>query len=132
MQDLTLKMLPNLAERKDYLYLGSPYSKYPYGVSEAADTVSRIAGELMKKRIRIFCPISHCHAIAMAAGIDPRDYEIWMFQDLAFTPPAGGLIVAKMKGWTTSKGLKVETTMFLSAGKPVWGLDPAILGIIGS
>ena len=130
MKDLTLETLSDLAERDDFLYLASAYSKYPSGLEAAHRVVCLVAAELGKRKIRIFCPIAHCHAIAMLGGIDPRDHQIWMYQDMAFPPNAGGLILTKMRSWEISTGMTEERKEFEAAGKPVWGLDPAILGIL--
>lgn len=128
---LTERTLPGLAEGAGFWYLGSPYSKYPFGHEQAARTIERIAGELVKRRVRLFCPIAHSHAIAVAGEIDPFCHETWMFQDEAIFPAARGLIVTQMLSWEDSVGLTMEREAFVQQGKPVWLLDPTLLGIVG-
>lgn len=128
MELTSIEMIRELRETPGFWYLGSPYSKYPLGHERAARVIEQIAGELMKLGVRLFCPIAHSHAIAVASGIDPFCHKTWMDQDLAFTPAAVGLIVAKMQSWEISTGLTQEQREFVDAQKPVYYLDPVVLG----
>ena len=132
MRNLTLEDIPKLITPDGYVYLGSPYSKYPDGTDQACRAICLIAAELVKRRVRIWCPIAHSHAIATQGGLDALDHTIWMYQDEGFEPNATALVIAKMKTWDMSYGLSVERANFEAAGKPVWGLDPKLLGILGA
>lgn len=125
--ELTLDDLPALAAGEGFWYLGSPYSKYPSGIDAAAGMIEQIAGELIRRQVRLFCPIAHSHHIAMTAAIDPYCHKTWMFQDEAIMHCARGIIVAKMRTWESSYGLTLERQHFTAAGKPVSLLDPKLL-----
>lgn len=106
-----------------FLYLGSPYSKYPDGIEAAFRDVSKIAGELMRRGLSIYAPITHSHPIAVHAEIDPLSHDIWLPADRPFMEAAKGLIVAQMATWRESYGLKHEIDFFVGAKKPVYYLN---------
>ena len=106
-----------------FYYLGTPYSKYPYGTEAAFETAAAIAGELLKQAVPIFSPIAHSHPLAQYGNIDPLDHKIWLPADRPMMDAAAGLIVAKMEGWRESYGLTHEIEVFTAARKPVLYLD---------
>jgi hypothetical protein len=110
-------------------YLASPYSRYHGGLDEACRLVSVAAAELMKRGHRIFCPIAHSHAISIAGGIDPLDWDFWMKQDQGHILSGNGLIVLKLDGWTESIGVTDEIAAFQWQGKPVLFLEPSEVGL---
>ena len=122
-------MLNDLKIDSGYWYLGSPYSKYPGGMEEAARKISEIGGALIRLGIPIFSPIAHTHPIAMAAGMDPLDHKIWLPADAPLMARAHGMILAQMATWRESYGLGVEQDVFKSSDRPVVFLDPRTLGI---
>jgi hypothetical protein len=106
-----------------YWYLGSPYSKYPAGLTLAAFDVARIAAAFAKRGISVYSPIAHTHPIAQAGDLDPLDHKIWLPFDEPMMRSAYGLIVAMMDSWQTSYGLKVEIDWFKSHGRPIVYLE---------
>jgi hypothetical protein len=115
---------------KDFLfYVASPYTKYPDGIWEAYKQIARLTGQLIKKGIKAYSPIAHCHPLAIYAQIDPIDHEFWMDADAPFMAVADALIVARMTGWNDSVGVKKEIETFKAAGKPIYWLDPDTLEI---
>ena len=102
-----------------YWYLASPYSKYPQGLEAAFIEVSKAAAQLIKQGVRIYCPISHSHPIAIYGKIDPLDHSLWLAADKPFMDGARGLIVLKMDTWENSFGIGVEIEAFKAAGKPI-------------
>jgi hypothetical protein len=107
-----------------YWYLGSPYSKYPGGLTQAHIDVCREAARLISLGLPIFSPIAHTHPIAMISGLDPLDHMIWLLADQPMMDAAFGLIVLKMDGWSRSYGLKHEIETFADVGKPIVYLTP--------
>lgn len=108
-------------------YLASPFSgwgKIGRGLDAAAYEASRIAAWFVRRGVRIFCPISHSHAIAVAGDIDGCDHKIWMDQDLPHMMGAVGLIVARMDGWDRSIGVKEEMDFFEERGREIIFFDP--------
>jgi hypothetical protein len=110
-----------------FWYLGSPYAKYAGGKEEAARVVSRVAGGLILGKVPIFCPISHSHAIAEAARIDPDSHDIWLPADQPLIRAAYGLMVCTMEGWRESKGLQFELGQFFDRRRPIYYIDPETL-----
>lgn len=110
-------------------YVGTPYTFYSDGLEAAWLEACRISGELVKRGVKVFCPITHGHAIAVYGGIDQLDTNIWYEQNAIFMKKCDCLIVAMMKTWEISKGLEQEIQYFLEASKPVYYLDPATLEV---
>ena len=105
------------------LYLATPYSKYPGGLEEAFVAACKLAGELLKRGLTVFSPITHTHPIAMHAGIDPLDYKIWLPCDRMRMDTSDALLVAMMRGWEASVGIQHEIDYFMETNKPVHFLD---------
>lgn len=112
-----------------YWYLGSPYSKWKGGIDDAWNEICKIAADLVRARVRFYCPIAHTHWIARVGNIDPLDHEIWLPVDQPIAHGAKGMIVAGMRGWQASYGIGEEIKWFRAAGKPVWLLDPLTLTV---
>ena len=106
-----------------YLYLGSPYSKYPLGAETAYRHICKISGDLVKLGVPIFSPIAHSHSIAVESGIDIYSHAIWMPVDQPFMDAALGMIIAPMEGWRESYGVKLEIEEFERGFKPIFTMD---------
>lgn len=109
------------------IYLASPFSKYPLGAEAAFIDISRIAGRLIMVGKDIFSPIVHGFPIAIYGGVDPYDAELWNRINAPWMARASELYIAKLDGWKASEGIQHEMQTFLSAGKPIFFLDPATL-----
>lgn len=110
-----------------YYYLASPYSRYVGGLDLASVIASQNAGLLINAGIPVFCPISHSHAIAMAAGIDPLDLNLWLAADLPLMNSAAGLIVLMMDGWESSQGVLAEVTHFQAMHRKIYYMEPGTI-----
>ncbi len=104
-------------------YLATPYSKYPAGIFAAFADAAKLSARLLAAGIRVYSPICHTHPISFHGGLDPLDLTIWLPFDEAMMEKADCLIVAHMKGWDESKGIKHEIQFFENAGKPIFDLD---------
>lgn len=91
-----------------FWYLASPYTKYEAGVEEAFSQVAMAAGELMKHKVPVFCPITHSHPIAMNADLPLNDHDFWLNADWPIFDCASGVIILEMKGWEDSFGVQEE------------------------
>lgn len=108
-------------------YLASPYSHADAWMRELRfKAISRVAGELRKTRgLLTFVPIAHSHPISEElTGVDPTDHEFWLSWDEPFEAACEGLIVCKLPGWDTSRGIAKEIPLFETAGKTVEHLTP--------
>lgn len=120
--------LEDLAFRRGYWYLASPYSLYPTGQEQAHADICCIAGRLLKNEISIFSPIAHSHPIADYADIE-MGHEFWMNANRHLIEGAVGLVVVKLESWDESRGIESEIGIFRQAKKPILYLDPATLDI---
>jgi hypothetical protein len=107
-----------------YWYLGSPYSRFPGGITAAFDAVCFEAGRLIAAGVPVYSPIAHTHPIALAAKMDPHSRAIWMPVDRPMMDGARGLIVLMLAGWNFSEGLRQEQQVFRAANKPIRYLLP--------
>lgn len=107
--------------KADVTYLATPYSHPdPKVVEYRVWLASRITGLLMQKGHAVFCPISHSHSIVLANPEMPRfDQEYWMRFDRPFISACSKMVVPKMDGWETSKGVKMEIAIASELNKPV-------------
>ncbi len=117
-------------KRFDLLYLATPYTKYEGGITLAYIGACKLAARLLRLGVRVYCPIAHGHPIAVHGGIDPHDLPIWLPFDGAMMDKADALLVATMKGWDHSIGVKHEIAAFGEAKKPVYFLSPEDLTIM--
>lgn len=111
-------------------YLATPYTKYHLGLDAAFVHAAEITAKLIRKGVRVYSPIAHTHPAAIHGGIDPLDHAIWLPFDEAMMDAADCLIVARMKGWDESFGVKHEIEFFRRDRKPVVHIDPVTLSIV--
>lgn len=104
-------------------YVSTPYSKYKDGLDVAAEMACRLTAVLVDKGFPVLSPIAHSHAVAMAGGLDPLDFELWMAANRRFMESAYGLIVIKMPGWEESVGMTEEIATFRAMEKPIHYLE---------
>lgn len=111
-------------------YLATPYSKYFLGIEAAFVHAAEIAARLLKAGVRVYSPIAHTHPLAVYGHLDPLDHSIWIPFDEAMMNAADALIVARMRGWDESYGVKHEIEFFAQAHKPIIHIDPVTLQIV--
>ena len=108
-----------------FWYLATPYSRYPRGPDMAAKHAAQIAAFLIGGGVRVFCPITHSHPIAVEGKLPCATPRLWLWLDEGLMEAATGLIVAEMEGWETSVGMTHEIAAFARDAKPVLYLDQA-------
>ena len=117
---------PALIERlkfvDGFVYVASPYSRYPDGIDEAFREASRVSAWLLRRGVKLFCPIAHSHPISNYGFIDPNNHEIWLPADKPLMDAAGALLVVMMPSWQESYGIGVEIDTFVAARKPIFFL----------
>lgn len=107
-----------------FVYLASPYTLYPGGLDAAFHAAAREAARLIDAGHRVYCPIAHCHPISLYTADDATDGNFWLERQWPFAVAAAGLVIAKLDGWESSRGVREEWRWFLAAGKPVYRLTP--------
>jgi hypothetical protein len=110
-----------------FFYLATPYSKYPHGLDVAFQHAAEQAGLFVRNGHAVYSPIVHTHPIAIAAGINPLDHELWLDFDRPMMLAAIGLVVCRMEGWTDSVGIRFEIQAFEKMQKPVYYMTPGCL-----
>ena len=111
-------------------YLATPYTKYHLGIEVAFVHAAEVSARLLQRGVRVYSPIAHTHPLAVYGKIDPLDHSIWLPFDEAMMDAADCLIVARMKGWDESYGVKHEIEFFAREKKPIIHIDPVTLAIV--
>lgn len=98
------------------IYLALPYTKAGCPENSALNRVAKglryakaidYAAKLFKKGEMVFCPVIHCHPIAINYNL-PGDYEFWKAYNLYFLMYSRELHVLKLDGWADSVGVADE------------------------
>ena len=100
-----------------FYYLATVYTQHPDGLDVAHMDACKAAAQLMAAGVPVFCPIAHSHHVAAHGELDPLDHDLWMEADRPLMDAAGGLIVVKIPGWETSRGIAYERRAF--EGRPI-------------
>lgn len=116
-------------KRFDLIYVATPYTKYPDGITLAFIHACKLTARLLRRGLKVYSPIAHTHPIAIHGSIDPLDLSIWLPFDGAMMEKADCLLVAMMQGWESSAGIKHEIETFIERDKPVYFLGPDDLSI---
>lgn len=108
---------------KPLVYLASPYThKDEKIVEERFQKVAKKAAELMSQGLTIFSPIAMCHPMSVYGKI-PGDWDFWKKFDTDYISCCNKLIVYKLDGWETSKGVQAEIKIAQEMGIPVEYID---------
>lgn len=104
-----------------YVYLATPYTKYPHGISIAYQDALHAAGALNAAGVSVFSPIVHSHHIAARChGVPaPEERAKWMRLNYPMMASAGACVVVEMEEWDLSTGVAAEIGFFVGARKPV-------------
>ncbi len=116
-------MLTDL-KKHSLVYVATPYSKYPGGLTVAFEEAARITAYLLQHGVKAFSPIAHTHPIAIYGDINPLDHSFWLPVDLPIINKSDALLIVQMTGWKESKGIAWEVRRFKKAKKPIYYFDP--------
>jgi nucleoside 2-deoxyribosyltransferase len=108
------------------VYLATPYSSWA-SQHEAFVAASIIGARLLAAGVKVYSPIAHTHPIALYGGLDMLDHSVWMPFDEAMMAVCECLVIARLPGFETSKGIAYEVEVFTAADKPIYELDPHTL-----
>lgn len=112
-----------------FFYLATVYSRHPHGIEAAHREACIQAAYLIRHGVPVYSPIAHTHPIAIHGALDPLDHDIWLPADEPMMRAAVGLIVCKMHGWETSKGVQHEIDVFEKADKPIIFMEPGLVPV---
>lgn len=121
----------NLEGLKKYglIYLASPYTLYAKGLSAAFEDVTELAGKLVKQGLFVFAPITYSHPMTVYGSCPPLDERLWYPLNDSFMHKSDCLLVARMSGHNSSKGVAREIKFFEMTGKPVFFIHPETLEV---
>lgn len=106
-------------------YLATPYSHSdPTVMQWRFVRACEIAGKLMAAGEVVFSPIAHTHPIAVRCEL-PRGWDYWQKYDREMIQRASKVLVVKMDGWDTSKGIAGEIEIAREFGVLVEYMEPA-------
>lgn len=105
--------------QKPLVYLASPYTHDDKTVvKERYMRAAKKAAELITQGELIFSPIAMAHPMATYGKL-PGNWEFWEKFDKAFISCCHKLIVYRLSGWETSKGVQAEIKIAQEMGIPV-------------
>jgi hypothetical protein len=111
------------------IYLASPYTLYAKGLTAAFEEVTELAGKLVKHGLPIFCPITYGHPMTVYGSVPAMDERVWYPLNDAFLRKSDCLLVARMTGHQSSKGVQREISHFEKVGSPVYFVHPETLDV---
>ena len=76
----------------------------------------------MKEGHTIFCPINHCHPIAVQWDM-PKTWEFWRRHDLNYIAASDEVWVLMMPNWRDSIGITAEIEFAELMGKKITYID---------
>lgn len=105
-------------------YLASPYSHSDLEVMESRRVAACLkAGELIANGVAVISPIAH--NVAVIREINGKTgWDRWQAQDLAMLSVCQKVLVLRLLGWETSKGVAAEIKAATELGIPVEYIDP--------
>ena len=117
--------------KSELIYLAVPYSHAdPHIRDKRWMAANMAAAKLMSQGLYIFSPISHTHPIAVVSGGTlPIGWEFWEGFDRQYLNVCKKVIVLRIPGWDTSKGVTAEIKIAGELGIPVeymdWDMTPS-------
>lgn len=111
------------------IYLASPYTLYAPGLSKAFEEVTELAAKLVAKGLGVFAPITYGHPMTVYGGVKACSEDIWYPLNDSFLHKCDALLVARMMGWQSSKGVDREIRYFEMVGKPIFHINPETLDV---
>ena len=105
-------------------YIAVPYSTG--GASsedireERYELVTRITGEIIKRGINAFSPITHSHPLTQYSYL-PGGWNFWKEIDIPYIDASKCVAVYMLDGWMDSIRVLEEMQHAIESGKPVFG-----------
>ena len=78
---------------------------------------------LKKKGVYVFSPIVYGHALALEGKLEPGDHDFWTQHLHYLLINAFGLIVLRMVGWESSRGITHEIDVFEREHRHIYYMD---------
>lgn len=111
------------------IYLASPYTLYEKGLSAAFEDVTALAGKLVNSGLNIIPAITMGHPLSVYGGVSVNDLRIWYRLNDAVLQKCDCLLVARLPGHQSSKGVQREIAYSEKVGMPVFFIHPDTLEV---
>lgn len=102
-----------------YLYLAQPYSGTADQREERYRAALLASARLMLDGKVVYSPIAHSHMIEKLAMCVELSHAFWMRQCIAMLDGADELVVLKLDGWESSRGVTQEIAHAQRRGIPI-------------
>jgi hypothetical protein len=109
------------------IYLACPYTDPDLAVRKARfDVATAAAADLIRTGRIVYSPITMTHPIdlVMAGESNTLGSDYWVAFDEAFMELCSEMVVVRLSGWQTSRGVKREIAYFKDHKKPIRYMDP--------
>jgi nucleoside 2-deoxyribosyltransferase len=108
------------------IYLASPYTLYPSGREQAFREVKRLTATLLLAGMHAYSPVVYGHILE---EVDPLNEELWnAFNDVQLEK-CDAVMVARMVGWQSSKGVTREIKFAEERKRPLYFIHPETLEV---
>ena len=110
-----------------YLYLATPYSKFPGGAEKAYNAALDILTKFTRRDITCYSPIVQTHPVDLLLDTQQGmalSHKSWLDLDFQMIERSSGLVVVMLPGWAESKGVRQEIEFAIDRGIPVFYQDP--------
>jgi hypothetical protein len=108
---------------KPLVYLASTYTHEDPKIKEYRwIKICEKASQLASEGMMVFSPIAMCHPMSVFGKL-PGDWTFWEKFDRAYLSCSNKMIVYKLKGWETSKGVQSEIKIAEEMGIPIEYID---------
>lgn len=115
--------LKELQTEDTYWYVATVFTSHPGGKIIAFRDAAVIGAWLVQRGVHVYVPIAHGFPISEVMQPPDHSHETWLAQDKPFVKNAIGLVVTKMPGWETSKGITQEIKWAHEHGQKVRYLE---------
>jgi len=103
----------------DLIYLASPYSDPDPEVRQRRyEAAMKVTARLLREGQVVFSPIVYGHVMALRHDL-PSEWDFWWMIDEVMLAKCDRLLVLKLDGWNTSKGVRAEINMAEERGMQV-------------
>jgi Domain of unknown function (DUF1937) len=106
------------------IYLAVPYTHDDAHVRRRRfDAACRATALLMERQQAVFSPLTHFHPLEVHMTAE-HDHGWWMRACMPFIKACDRMLILRIPGWDTSKGVAIERQIFERRGAPVDFMDP--------
>lgn len=116
-------------EKKIDVYLAGPYTHNDPAVMQwRYDRLNEAAAYILREKMfpTVFSPISYTHPINLCNGDAPTlSYDAWLEFDMTFLDNSTRLVILKIPGWDSSKGVDQEIARAEKLELPIYWAEPA-------